>query len=257
MLKHASVLIFALMLTLGTLVSAQADRGDPIVIDAEDGAGPWGSTTGEGAGNELVKAAFKAAGVEIKLRIVPYATCKEEVMRGIVVACYAMSTAPLLEDFVQFADKPLYTPWAGIYATTNAKQVATVEELLKGHTIGIVYGYEYPTSISNLHQKGFNVKASANESILMRKLDNGQSDFAIFMLDDVKNIDFLLGNVGVKHPPILRMKVPAPGSYVGFSLKHPDGLSVKKLFDAGFDKIIKSGEYKKIVGRWRVDTSKP
>jgi len=255
MLNHIKAFLFTLAFALGFLPASYVNAGDAIIIDAEDGAGPWGNAKGEGAGNDLVKAAFKAAGMEVTLHIVSYATCKEEVMHGTVVACYAMSTAPLLENFVKFADKPLYTPWAGIYATTNAKPVTTVEELLKGHTIGTVYGYEYPALISNLQQKGFDVTAAANEDVLMRKLDDGKSDFAIFMLDDLKNIDFLLRDVHVTHPPILRMKVPAPGSYVGFSLKHPDGLKVKKIFDTGFNKIINSGEYKKIVDHWKAETA--
>jgi len=255
MLNHIKAFLFTLAFALGFLSASYANADGVIVIDAEDGAGPWGNAKGEGAGNELVKAAFKAEGMEVELRIVPYATCKEEVMHGIVVACYAMATAPLLDKFVVFANRPLYTPWAGIYATTNAKPVATVDELLQGHTIGTVYGYEYPESISNLHQKGFNVTAAASEDILMRKLDNGQTDFAILILDDLKNINFLLGDVHVKHPPILRMKVPTTGSYIGFSLKHPDGLKVKKIFDTGFNKIINSGEYKKIVDHWKAETA--
>ena len=215
------------------LLLPMAIHAETVVIDAEDGAGPWGNLAGEGAGNDIVKAAFKAEGIDAQLHIVPYAKCKMEVMNGLVAACYSMAYAPMLDGAVEFADAPLYTPWAGIYATTNAKQASSVEELLKGHRIGIVNGYEYPETISNLGSKGFDVITLSSEDVLMQNLDSGKIDFAIFMLDDLKNVDYLLRNSQVKHPPVLRMKVPSTGSYVGFSLKHHDGKRLKKTFDNG------------------------
>ncbi len=243
--------LFALMMLFFSL-SAYAET---IVVDAENAAGPWGNAQGHGAGNEIVVAAFKAVGIDVKLNVVPYARCKLEVMTGAVVACFSMSTASELENRVRFAAVPLYTPWAGIYAAKHVERATDTEQLLRGKRVGIVFGYEYPEMISHLKSKAEAVVQLSSEQVLMRNINAGKIDFAIFMLDELKSIQYLQQKSKVKELPSLQLKVPAPGAYIGFSLKHPDGLRLKKLFDTGYQNIVDSGEHDKIIDHWLEATS--
>jgi hypothetical protein len=58
-------------------------------IHAEDAAGLWGHADGTGCGNDIVKTAFRAFGVEVSLLTTPY-NLKTLVMEGRALACFGM-----------------------------------------------------------------------------------------------------------------------------------------------------------------------
>src|SRR5882672_3584311 len=58
-----------------------------LIIAVEDDAAPWSLADGTGYANDVVVAAFRAVGVDVQLRVMPYARCKRMAISGDVVAC--------------------------------------------------------------------------------------------------------------------------------------------------------------------------
>ena len=84
-------------------------------ILAEDAAGLWGQADGSGAGNDIVKAAYAAMGVKVKLSIVPYNRCKTFVMTGHALACFGMGWSDEFKGKVIFPQERIYTNTATIF----------------------------------------------------------------------------------------------------------------------------------------------
>ena len=105
----------AVLLTAVPLPSVAAD----LKIMTEDAAEPFSRVDGTGYANDVVKAAFHAAGVEIQFDVVPYARCKKDVERGKVVACFSMSWYMGVEDTVAFSDLPIIQVYADVCETAR------------------------------------------------------------------------------------------------------------------------------------------
>lgn len=145
---------------LGCTVAGAAPAARPQVL-VEDAASPWSNQHGEGYANDLVRAAFAAAGVDIKLVVVPYARCKAQVMQGRATGCFSMSAAPELEGRVRFSDKPLFSVTPRFYFNVQYPvRARSVAELPRGMRVGIVHGYEYPPFVAQLAQRGIVVESA-------------------------------------------------------------------------------------------------
>jgi len=107
-------------------------------IMAEDAAEPFSRPDGTGYANEIVKAAFHAAGVEIQLDVVPYARCKKDVEDGKVVACFSMSWYRGVEDAVAFSELPVIQVYADVFLNRKSpSRVARIEDIGTGAVVGI------------------------------------------------------------------------------------------------------------------------
>ncbi len=83
--RYRFLIISALLFIAASCVFAQT-----CTIHAEDAAGLWGQADGTGCGNDIVKAAFRASGVEVSLVTTPYNRAKTFVMEGKALACFGM-----------------------------------------------------------------------------------------------------------------------------------------------------------------------
>src|SRR4051812_28270989 len=87
---------------------------------AEDAAQPFSGPDGTGYANDLVKAAFKAAGVQVTFDVVPYARCKREVEAGRTPACFSMSWDPGMGKSVIFSQAPIFQVYADVFANRQS-----------------------------------------------------------------------------------------------------------------------------------------
>jgi ABC-type amino acid transport substrate-binding protein len=234
-------------LALGTTLNAQA-----LVLGAEDAAGPWGQTDGSGCGNEIVRAAFQAAGVPVSLRILPYARAKEGVLAGTLAGCFAMSASPELEGKVLFSREPLYSATTTfVRGRRPGPREASLERIPAGARVGIVNDYEYPQGIRNLAGRGVTLASNLSEVANLEMLAAGRLGFAVLMVDELKNLEGLLARAGVAGQVEACFSLPSVGSYVGFSLSHPQGRRAKQDFDKGFAIIRRDGTLRAILKRWK------
>ena len=235
---------------------AGAAHAAPVRILVEDAASPWSNHAGEGYANDLVRAAFAAAGVSAELAVVPYARCKALVMQGGAPACFSMSAAPELERLVRFADKPLFSVTPRFYFNVNHPLAArSVAELAAGTRVGIVHGYEYPPFVAQLAQRGIILESSRSDVANLQKLAAGRLDAALVMTDEMRSEDLIQRQAGVGAVRFAFASAPM-GSYIGFSTRHREGELQRRLFNQGFQAISANGTREAIEAKWKLRCAK-
>ncbi|HXE98422.1 MAG TPA: transporter substrate-binding domain-containing protein [Dongiaceae bacterium] len=240
------LVLFLAQLFCGTAFSA------PLQIAVEDDAGPWSQREGTGFANDVVRAAFKAAGVEVELTVVPYARCKDMVFKGKVAACFSMSWLPEFTGKVVFADKPLFSCYSDYFTGSRKPLKATQEsDLPRGTVVGIVSGYEYPPSVYALKEKGIVVfEESESEVLNLKKLALGRIDAALVNYNKTKPAELLLKKAGVSDKVKRAFRSGTLGSFIGFSTKHPQGMEALKEFNRGYRIISSNGTRDKAERKW-------
>ncbi len=221
-------------------------------IMAEDDAAPWAQRDGSGAAIDIVKAAFSAAGVDIEIHTVAYSRCKHMVLSGQVAGCISMSADAALADRVMFSDQPLYRVRSQYFHNPQRPLLAHNEaEIPRGAVVGIVTGYEYPVSVTELALRGIKLETAASESANLKKLAAGRIDAAVANLDSFKTADFLMRNAQVQNTVAPLFSSSDFGSYIGFSRGHPQGELARDKFNEGYERISRDGTLKLIMTRWQ------
>ena len=243
-------LIFILLTHL--FVMSEFAYSQPLLIAVEDDAAPWSQKNGTGYANDIVLAAFKAVEVDVKLLVVPYSRAKEMVINGKVPACFSMSWLPEFENKIIFPKTPLFTVsvdyFTGLKKSLNIKKEA---DLAKGTVVGTVFGYEYPPSTYKLRDKGIIVfEESESEEINLKKVAFGRIDYALIVHNKTKPAELLIARADATNKIKKAFPCGEQGSYIGFSIKHPQGLEALKKFNRGMAIISKNGTLKKIELKW-------
>lgn len=246
----------AICIALLAAAGAAAAPAKHLQILVEDAASPWSNRGGTGYANDMVRAAFAVAGVDVELVVVPYARCKAVVMQGGAVGCFSMSSSPELGKLVRFADRPLFSVTPKFYYNVDRKITArTVAELSRGMRVGIVLGYEYPPFVAKLAQSGVILDAARSDVANLRKLAAGRIDVALVMTDDMRSEELMERQAGVKGIAF-GFQGPPMQSFIGFSTIHPDGDAQRRRFNAGFQSITANGTRHGIEARWKLRCAK-
>jgi ABC-type amino acid transport substrate-binding protein len=246
---RASLLIASLLCAALCGVAAQAA---PVRILVEDAASPWSNRAGEGYANDLVRAAFAAAGVHAELAVVPYARCKALVIQGAATACFSMSAAPEFEQRVRFADKALFSVTPRFYF--NARQplaARALADLAPGTRVGIVHGYEYPPFVAQLALRGIVLERGRSDVANLQKLAAGRLDAALVMTDEMRSEELIQRQAGVGDVRFAFAAAPM-GSFIGFSVRHREGEAQRRLFNQGFRIISANGTRQAIAAKWKL-----
>ena len=233
----------------GSFAEAQTKT---VVLSVEDDASPWSQADGSGYANDLVVAAFRAVGVEVDLRIVPYARCKRMAINGEVAGCFSTSPSPDLKGLIELSDRPLFSVTSGYFYNVNKPPSVNRQESLPAETIvGIVIGYEYPASFEQLRaQKKLMVEESPSEDANLRKLAAGRIDLALLNYNEMKSPESLMKRAGVLGQVTTGFEAGLMNSYIAFSTKHPDGAWAREKFNKGFTIITANGTLHRIRKTW-------
>ena len=225
----------------------------PLVIAAEDGAGPWGRPDGTGCGNEIVQAAYAAAKVPVKLEVMPYARARNGVMNGDYAGCFGMAWTPDMQGRIRFAEKPLYSVTALLMqSTARPLKAASAKDLPLGTKVGTVFEYEYPPAYYELMKAGKLVPMPAyNEVTSLKNLALDRIDAALVVVDELKSPDYLIAEAGLTGKVKPAFVIGTQNTFVGFSTTHPQGDYACRKFCEGFAIILRDGTYKRIVDAWK------
>lgn len=238
-------------MALACMLSAGLSFGaDTVTIGAEDDWAPYSSKVGteaQGFAVDIVREAFKAAGVEVKFSVVPYARCMSVTKEGALAGCFDAARNSTLEADYLWHAKPLFNAKINIYATADSKESGLTTKSLEGKTVAVTNGYEYgdefdtntkiKRDVANQDEQGFK-KLMANRVPYMVAYEKVAN--AVF----AKNKEFTakFKAVGI---------TADPGLYIAFSKRHPDGAKYLEKFNQGFDTIVKNGKYKAIEAQWK------
>lgn len=219
---------------------------------AEDDAGPWSLKDGTGFANDVVKAAFAAAGVDIELQVVPYARGRQMVAKGTAAACFSMSWLPEYADKIVFPDEPLFTCQCDYFHNLNKPLAAkSQEEITRKIIVGTVIGYEYPSALRHLRDQGFIVlEETPSEELNLKKLVAGRIDAALINYNTIKTAESTMARAGVAGKVGQAFHCGELRSFIGFSQAHPRGLWARDKFNAGFRIIDTNGTRLRIEKAW-------
>lgn len=228
-----------------------AGTRETIDVGVEDAAAPWSQPDGTGYANDLVRAAFDAVDIDVRLHVLPYARCKQHVLNGELVACVSMSPAPELRHAVRFSARPLFVFTCRFLESPLRPIARRIEDFPLGTRVGTVLGYEYPPEmLEHLRRRGAILEPAPTEETNLRKLAAGRIAAAVVNSDAVKSPDWVAARAGVTGRVRSVFSIGAMPAYVGFSTAHRDGRALAARFDRGYARIIASGEQRRIQRRW-------
>jgi polar amino acid transport system substrate-binding protein len=247
MILRAAGFVFGLSLA----ALSNACRADELQIMAEDASEPFSRADGTGYANDILKAAFHAAGVEITFDIVPYARCKKSLEQARTPACFSMSWQKEFEGIIAFSDAPIFEVYADVFQNRRAPlKTASPEGLGKGTVLGIVNAYEYPDEIYRLQKSGVALDRGINEQANLKMLARGRLNAAVVMTSDFEAQSQRARDAGVDAEISYAFRSGIMKSYVGFSLKHPKGEWARQKFNEGYRIISTNGVKNGIEKHW-------
>ena len=232
--------------------AAELSQKSPVEIYVEDNADPFSRPDGSGYANDVVRAALSAAGINIKLTVVPYARCKRQVIKGKVAACFNMSPSAELKNTVKLADTPLFSVTPVYFENLGRPLKARNEdELGKGDTIGIVHDYEYPDSAMQIVKRGGHLSPARSEQVNLKRLVAGRISSALVMTNDLTGASFWLDDAEVRGKVGVAFRSQGQqDAYFGVSIRHPQGLWLLEQYQSGMQRIIDDGTLAKIKAKW-------
>lgn len=220
-----------------------------LTIMAEDAAQPFSGPDGTGYANEVVKAAFQAAGVDLTFDVVPYARCKREVETGGTPACFSMSWYPGVEKYVVFSKLPVFQVYADVYVNRSSP-LKRLADIGPRKVVGTINEYEYPASIGRLSAAGAVLQPAPNDQANLKMLASGRIDAAVVMTNDLMPGAQKVAEAGANNDVRYGFRAGTQISYVGFSRKNPQGDRARVEFDEGYRRIAANGTLAAIKRKW-------
>jgi ABC-type amino acid transport substrate-binding protein len=220
-------------------------------VAVEDAAEVWSRSDGTGLANDIVRAAFRAGGIEPRLRVVPYSRCKALVAAAELAVCFSMSRDSSIPQSVVFADSANFTFSSDFYARVDRPISLDGGGRRRPLLVGIVRGYEYPDTIYKLQRAGvIQLVGAANETTNLHKLADGRLEAVMLNTDATKRAPDLLARAGVAGRIVFAARGGSLPGFVGFSLRHPRGADALARYNAGRRAIANNGELSAIRRRW-------
>ncbi|MFC4159268.1 substrate-binding periplasmic protein [Chitinimonas lacunae] len=233
------------------LLLASSAWAETVTIAAEDDWHPYCGKVGteaKGMAVDIVREAFKAAGVDVRFEVMPYARCMEQAKSGKVTGCFDAARNSTLENDYVWHKPAMFKARINIYALANSTQSNLGVKDLEGREVAVTNGYEYGEEFDTNPR----IKRSVNNQDVLgfRKLAAGRVQYAV-AYEKVANAVF------DKHKPEFAGKFKAVGMtaepelYIAFTKANPDGAKFAAKFGQGLEAIMKNGKYKEIENRWK------
>jgi hypothetical protein len=237
-------------LCLALMPLRPAHAAPELTIMVEDASEPFSRADGTGYANDLVRAAYAAAGVTVHLKVVPYARCKDYLKRALVPACFSMSRDPNNTGIV-FSREPLFEVHADIFQKRGArKPLHALADLQPSAAIGIINGYEYPAEIAGLEKRGVTLQRNIDDGTNLKMLAHDRLDAAVLMTSDFDDVGRRLDQGGAREAVALAFHGGLMKSYLAFNLKNPQGRLAQDAFERGYRLISNNREKERIRRRW-------
>ncbi len=225
----------------GFYADGQAPPFSEVVVPPGSDAGSF-----QGYSWDIVRESFHAQGYTIELVITHWARAMASFREGNVdllyptgmnterLAVFSYSEAPVNDAaFLVYVNQDTEIEWEGLAS-------------LEGKTIGMVRGYNFGDEWGE--QEGISKYPLNSIEQGFRMLQRGRLDgFAGYET----NWDYVLKEMGLQGQFDKLPEFGASREYVAVLKTNPDAERLLRDFDAGFQAIKESGDYQRIVDRWR------
>lgn len=152
---------------------------------------------------------------------------------------------------IKFPKVPLYTVTPIYFQNkTHPLNAKSEAELSVGLKIGVVNGYEYPPSASQLPKRGIIFVQGKSEQINLKQLAHGSLNAALVMANEIQTPQYWAENAGVASQVETTFFSSKQDVFIGFSLHHPKGLWALKKFEEGYKAISDNEKIKQIKVKW-------
>ena len=233
------------------LVCAGPAAAADLTIMVEDASEPFSRADGSGYANDIVRAAYRASHINVRLDVVPYARCKESVLLGKTPACFAMSWSPEMSGKIVFSDQPIFEVYADIFRSAQASgNLKSATDFRKGSVLGVVRAYEYSDAINQLTKRGVIFERGVDELAILNMLARHRIDAAVVMTNDFLDGPQRLKAAGVADTVSFAYRSGSERAYIGFSSINPKGEAARRAFDNGYKIIRNNGTAAKIRATW-------
>jgi len=224
---------------------------ETLVIGAEDDWYPYSGTVDmkpKGMAVDIVREAFRKAGVDVQLQSMGYAKCMEEAKASRIFGCFNAARNSLLEPHYLWHAKPLFTARILIYAKKDSAEKGLTTKNLEGADVAVTQDYEYGEAFDS-NQK---IKRVVSKYDLQgfRKVLNGQAKYMV-AYEKVANHLFEKhkAEIGDKFKPV--GSTAEVGLYIAVGKAYPNAAKHIERFNQGFEGIVKDGKYKAIETEWK------
>jgi len=237
------LMIRLFFIILFLLSSVPVSSADTIILGAENDWVPYSNHDGTGMANEIVLAAYKAVGIDVKLQVGPYNRLLKMVRNGEILGAFNVPKESSNEKEYIFGKTPLFTALSAYYYNVEEPLSATrKEELINGEKVGVVFDYGYGEFFSN-NDRVTKIKVRS-DLLNLRKLAKGRID-ATILYD--KTARKLIGENGLSGKIQKAFNSETAEIYVAFSKVFPKAQYYADKLDEGLAIIKATGTYKKII----------
>ena len=223
--------------------SVPVSFAETIILGAENDWAPYSNHDGTGMANEIVLAAYKAVGIDVKFQVCPYNRLLKMVRNGEILGAFNVPRERSNEKKYIFGRTPLFTALSAYYYNVEKPLSATQkEELINGEKVGVVFDYGYGEFFSNNNRV---TKIKVRSDLLnLRKLAKCRIDTTI--LYD-KTAQKLIKENGLTGKILKTFDSETAEIYVAFSKVFPKGQYYAEKFDEGLAIIKANGIYKRVM----------
>lgn len=221
---------------------------DTVRIIAEDDWYPYSAKFDEGPRGiavDIVRASYKAEGVDVKFDVINYDVGMEMVKDGKAIGCFDAPRTAEIEEVFLWHDEPLFPAKGYFYAAHGYQGRVSGIKDAAGKKVGLTQGYGYGNLVEQ--DKKMIKEYSKTDAILINKLLNRRLEL-IILYDKVA--DYLIAKLNAKGKIKQLGLSDSIDLYIAFSKKHPDGKKNRDIFSNGFQKIKDNGIYQKIFDEW-------
>jgi polar amino acid transport system substrate-binding protein len=230
--------------------AGRAEAQERIALVAENDWYPYSALRNgqsEGMAVDLVRAAYRAAGVEVDLVSQPYARCLNEVELGLQLGCFNTIREPANEARFLFHAKPLFSAAIVIIAPADSTASDLGPADLKGQRVAVTNGYTYGEPFQS--DAGIDKDVAASDLGVLRLVALKRASYGVIY-------DKVMAHLLAEHGGELAGKVKVvglltePDLYVSFSRRHASAPAAIAALDKGLEIIRANGTYAEIEQEW-------
>ncbi len=242
-------LAFTAALLCATALPALA--ADTVTVGAEDDWYPYAGTVDskpKGMAVDIVREAFKKAGIEVVFQSMPYARCMEEAKAGKIFGCFDAARNSLLESSYLWHNKPLFVAKINIYAKKDSNEKELSTKSLEGKSVAVTQDYEYGEAFDA--NTKINRVVSKHDVQGFRQVLSGKVPYMV-CYEKVANSVFAQQKAELGGNFKVVGMTAEVGLFMAVGKTYPNAAKILERFNAGFDGILGDGKYKAIETTWK------